>query len=67
MQIDGLKYSTSAITDTTITITSDPKVEMQRSMDDGVLYHWETRGNGATYHTDVINGEFVTVVSFPNN
>ena len=67
MQIDGLKYSTSAITDTVITITSDPKVEVQRSEDDGVLYHIETRGNGGMYRTEVINGEFATVISFPNS
>ena len=33
MQIDGLRYSTSTITDTTITISSAPEVEVQRSMD----------------------------------
>ena len=66
MQIDGLKYHTSAISDTTITINSAPEVEVQRSLDDGMLYYMKTRENGATYHTEVINGRFVTVVSFPN-
>ena len=67
MQIIRLKSSTGVTSDTTITITSDPKVEVQRSLDDGALYHWETQGNGAMCRTEWIDGKAVTVVEFPNN